>query len=309
MTEPDTSPADPGVNVAAVCLIISVALASACRKAPSDAPHSPATRTPSAQNNLAVDCREHAGQVAGDLGDGYAVIVRPPFVVAGDLGKAGIRQSYEQTIGPAARAMATAYFDTPPQKPITILLFQNDESYRREAKRLYGDEDVSRFGYYKPHLRTLLMNIGTGSGTLVHELTHALIAFDFPGAPDWLNEGLASLHEQCTVRADGSGIDGRVNWRLPKIHQAIREDRLRPLRELIESDDFYGPLENLNYAHARYFCLYMQEQGVLGECYRKARTGHDEDPSGSEAVGLVFADRTWDELDADFRRWVMDLQR
>ena len=76
------------------------------------------------------------------------------------------------------------------------------------------------------------------------------------------------------------------------------------LRELIEGDDFYGPLEKLNYAHARYFCLYMQEQRVLRDCYRKVRAEHGNDPSGGKAVAAVLADRTWDELDADFRRWV-----
>ncbi len=73
-----------------------------------------------------------------------------------------------------------------------VWLFTDEKPYAEHSLRIYGDKDVSVYGYYKPDKRVLVMNIGTGGGTLVHELTHALAAFDFPGQPDWFNEGLAS---------------------------------------------------------------------------------------------------------------------
>jgi hypothetical protein len=263
--------------------------------------------------SLEAACRLTAEQLSQQLGPACPVIVRSPFIVAGDLSEAELDRWRRQTIGPAARAMAQSYFSKPPDRPITVLLFGGEESYNHWAKTLFGDEQISVYGYYKPNLRTLVMNIGTGGGTLVHELTHALIDFDFPDAPDWFNEGLASLHEQCSIRRDESGIDGLENWRLRGLQDAIRSGRLRSLESLIRDDRFRGAEVGLNYAHARYFCLYMQRDGnprgadVLGEFYRRLRAGQREDPRGAGALRETFPDQSWAELDAAFQRWVLEL--
>lgn len=237
------------------------------------------------------------------------MIVRAPFVIGGDLEETELARHYDRTIGPAARAMACNYFDTPPDKPITVLLFSGEQSYNRYAQQLYGDEGISVYGYYKPHLRTLVMNIATGGGTLVHELTHALIDFDFPHVPAWFNEGLASLHEQCHIRPDETGIDGLINWRLDGLQKALGAGRLRSLASLIGNDDFRGPQQTTNYAQARYFCLYLQEQGVLEDFYRCFRDSQADDPLGKRTVLELFPNRTWDDLDADFRRWAAGLKQ
>jgi len=39
------------------------------------------------------------------------------------------------------------------------------------------------------------MNAGLGLGTLTHELIHPIVETDFPRAPTWINEGIASLFE------------------------------------------------------------------------------------------------------------------
>jgi hypothetical protein len=78
---------------------------------------------------------------------------------------------------------------------------------------------------------------------------------------------------------------------------------------LVGDNDFRGRQECLNYAEARYFCLYMQERAVLESFYRSLRQGHARDPLGLESVAKIFPDRSWDELDADFRDWVMRLKQ
>lgn len=262
---------------------------------------------------LAADCQETAEQLAGKLGAGCKVIVRAPFVVAGDLAEAELERWARQTIEPAARAMARRYFAVRPSQPITVLLFRDEPSYNRYAERLFGDSQISVYGYYKPNLRTLVMNISTGGGTLVHELTHALVDFDFPDAPDWFNEGLASLHEQCRIRRDETSIDGLENWRLQGLQETIRRGKLRSLEALIHDPEFRGAEVGLNYAQARYFCLFMQREqnprgaDVLAEFYRRLRAGQHDDPSGAAAVRKTFAKQSWAELDAAFRRWVLSL--
>ena len=235
--------------------------------------------------------------------------VDPPFVVAGDLPQHRLLSYGRHVIRHAAEAMWRQYFSNRPTEPITVLLFDSGEGYRAHAKRLYGDDRVPYYGYYKPECRTLLMNISTGGGTLVHELTHALIAYDFPEVPDWFNEGLASLHEQCDAEAWRRGeLVGDVNWRLPDLQKAITAGRLRPLRELITADDFRGSLETLNYAQARYFCMYLQHRGVLAKLYRCFRDGHREDPCGLSFVEEVAGNRRIELIERDFLEWVARLR-
>ncbi len=256
-------------------------------------------------------CDQAAEKLRPRLGAECHTIVRPPLVIAGDMDEADLELWYKDTIGPAAAAMAQRYFRHAPSEPITVLLWSNQSSYNHYAEKLFGDRNVSIYGYYKPHDRVLVMNIDTGGGTLVHELTHALADFDFPRIPDWFNEGLASLHEQCRFREDQDGpwIEGLENWRLPGLQKAIRGARLRTLQSLVESQDFRGKQEGLNYAHARYFCLFMQRREVLEDFYRTFRDHHADDPQGSATVRKMFPTLSWDELDADFREWALTLER
>ena len=256
---------------------------------------------------LERECQRRGENLREQLEPDAAILVRPPFVLSGDVSADEVDRWYSQTVGPAARTMERMYFRNPPTRPITILLFAEENSYNRSTKRMFGEEGISVYGYYKPQQRTLVMNIGTGGGTLVHELTHALIDFDFPLVPDWFNEGLASLHEACHILPDESGIEGLPNWRLPGLQQAVTERRLPSLEQMIGQKDFRGEQVGLNYAQARYFCLYMQREHLLERFYREFRDSHAADPTGAVTVRKVFGHMRWADLDADFQRWVMNL--
>jgi hypothetical protein len=278
------------------------------RGSASPTPISQSTPQRQTDTSLETACREQARQLTMRLGAGCEVLVRSPFVLGGNLTAKELRDWHDHTIGPASRAMGRAYFRTPPDRTITVLLFDEADSYNRYAKQLFGEEGISVYGYYKPQERTLVMNIGTGGGTLVHELTHALIAFDFADVPDWFNEGLASMHEACHIRKDESGIDGLTNWRLPGLQKAITEKRLPSLEKLLANDDFRGEHVGLNYAEARYFCLFMQKRGVLADFYRRFRSDQTRDPSGAATVLAVFPNYDWKRLDAEFAEYVRSLE-
>jgi hypothetical protein len=254
-------------------------------------------------------CRHSAARLKEQLGPQCGVIVLSPLVIGGDLGREELADWHTSTIRPAMRAMQGRYFRTAPTQPITVLLFRGEQSYNRHAQLLFGESGISIYGYYKPNVRTLLLNLETGTGTLLHELTHALMDFDFPDAPDWLNEGLASLHEQCRFRGgDGEPwLEGLVNWRLDGLQEVIRQGRLRPLAALFEDAGFRGPLEGTNYAQARYFCLYLQRQGLLEKLYRSFRDDHAGDARGLTSIGRLIPDANWQKLDQDFQRWVLAL--
>jgi hypothetical protein len=200
------------------------------------------------------------------------------------------------------------YFQARPAEPILILLFESDASYRRLAITWFNDHDVPHFGFYRPYDRTMLMNVATGTGTLVHELTHALMAPDFPTVPDWFNEGLASLYEQSSFDADGN-INGLPNWRLPALQRAILNNQLRPTEELINDTDFRAEERvGLNYAHARYVMLYLQERGTLRDFYRRFRDHAAADPHGLDTFNQTIAPLTPEQFDRQWRAWVMTLR-
>jgi hypothetical protein len=161
------------------------------------------------------------------------------------------------------------------------------------------------FGYYQPTDRRMVMNINTGTGTLVHELTHALIVYDFPNVPTWFNEGLASLHEQCSVREET--IIGLTNWRLPGLQSALKKGTLRPLRDLVTKRDFYGRLQGDNYAQARYFVMYMQTKGLLREFHKHFRAHHSGRNADVQAIEHVFGRKIGD-VEKTFIAWVKTLR-
>ena len=276
---------------------------------------SPATATtpttpvaPATQPAIEQKCRQLAERWR-DRFDAERVTynVSPPFVVAGDGGPRRLKGYVDHTILAAAEALHQKFFDhARPSEPILILLFESPESYNRLAKKWLGDEPTTPYGYFRRD-NIMVMNVGTGTGTLVHELVHALIRPDFPDVPEWFNEGLGSLFEQCTL-ADGD-IRGLENWRLPALQRAIRDKKLRPLREMIEDDQFYGDKHvGLNYAEARYLLMYLQEQGKLADFYHKLRAGQAEDTTGLKTLEAVIAPGSLAEFEKAWRAWVMELK-
>jgi hypothetical protein len=265
--------------------------------------------TRSVDEALSGKVHETARSLKASLGDECQVVVCSPFVLGGDLTTDELDRLYDETVAPAVRAMYVSYFESPPSEPITVLLFRTEDSYNRYCDLLFDDRGISIYGYYKPSRRTLVLNIGTGNGTLMHELTHALVDFDFPSLPDWLNEGLASLHEQSRFRSGlgGPWIEGLVNWRLAGLQEVVRKGQLGSLAELMANPKFRGPGEGTNYAQARYFCLYLQQQGLLARYYRAFRGNRENDPCGFDTLRSVIGEAALARLDGDFQRWVLEL--
>jgi hypothetical protein len=233
--------------------------------------------------------------------------VSPPFVVAGDGGRQRLNRYVDHTIRAADAALERKFFDRArPDEPVLILLFESAESYERLAKKWLGDDPSTPYGYFRRD-NIMVMNVGTGTGTLVHELVHALIRPDFPDVPEWFNEGLGSLFEQCTLN-DGD-IRGLANWRLPALQRAIREKTLRPLRELIADDDFYGDRHvGMNYAQARYLLMYLQEQGKLAPYYKQLRADQAADKTGLATLEQVIEPKSLAQFEKDWRAWVLTLR-
>ena len=252
-------------------------------------------------------CDERARKLSRHLNSNDGLIVRAPFILAGDLSEAELNRYWHEIIVPTRRALELAYFDARANEPITLLLYASETKYRAAAQRLDGHESADYYGYYIRNDRRIVANVGTGEGTLAHELTHALSHFDFPHMPEWFDEGLASVYEEAEFSDDNLHLTGLSNWRLNHLLNALQNRRLQTLESLVTARDIRPDRQAVDYAHARYFCLYLQERELLPAVYRKLRANSARDPSGLRTLCQIFDTPTLDPVDRDFREWVIRL--
>ena len=247
-----------------------------------------------------------AAEMRKELGNGFIIERTGVFIVAGDISRRTFNRFKNRTVRDCARALARDFFDTKPDYPVRVYLFSGKASYEKWVLKLAGFKPHTPYGFYLPSQKALMMNIATGGGTLVHEMTHALADVDFPDCPTWFFEGLGSLFEQCAI-ARGGHIKGRVNWRLP----VLRKGGFVPLEKLITQSDqeFRGDKEPLNYANARYLCFYLQERGLLAKFYKTFRTAHK---AGTDKTGWDSFKKVIGEPPATFEKkwhaWVKTLK-
>lgn len=237
-------------------------------------------------------------------------VVDDAFVFAALPGNdAGLRSSTA-----FARSVLTALtnerFPRLPSKPVTVLLFFGSAPYERYCRSSLGEACISRFGFFLHDRRTIVMNAQPGLGTLSHELVHPLVAEDFPEAPLWLNEGIASLFEAPALGKTGQ-IHGVKNWRHPRLVSALRsktEAKKARLDALVALDDdaFRDDDEDLHYAAARYLCQWLDSQGKLWPFYARFRETKARDPHGERAFAEVVGKSPADAHDA-WAKWVLAL--
>jgi len=257
-----------------------------------------------------ADYSQHVMKVKKKIpaGEQFALALAEPFVVAGDERAETVRSRAAGTVKWAVDKLKAEYFQKDPPEIITVWLFKDDESFRRHARAMFGDPPSTPFGYYTSLHRALVMNIGTGGGTLVHEIVHPFIRENFPDCPPWLNEGLASLYEQCGDR--NGRITGHTNWRLAGLQKAIKAGGLPSFEKLMamSETEFYNSDKGNNYAQARYLCYYLQERGLLAKFYRDFAAAKKDDPTGYKTLQKVLGEsdmsgfqKRWEEFTLKLR--------
>lgn len=239
----------------------------------------------------------------------FSIVIQRPFVVVGDEAEAVVRQRATDTVKWAVDRLKQDFFTKDPNEILEIWLFKDEASYRRNARLMFGDEPSTPYGYYSSANKALVMNIGTGGGTLVHEIVHPFIEANFPAAPSWLNEGLGSLYEQCGEE-DGH-IHGYTNWRLPGLQQAIRNKQVPTFKTLMEMNSraFYNDDRGTNYAQARYLCYYLQQKGLLVKFYHEFVTHQAQDPSGFKSLRKILGETDLDAFKSRWEKFVLDLRQ
>jgi len=232
-------------------------------------------------------------QLAPRMVSDFHIVIQKPFVVIGDGPLAGVRRWAQGTIRWAVGRLKRDYFSKDPDHVIDVWLFKDRQSYEQNVFDLFGSRPHTPFGYYSSWQKALIMNIGTGGGTLVHEIVHPFMAANFPQCPSWFNEGLGSLYEQS--REKNGHIWGLTNWRLRGLQEAIKDEdgQMPTFQQLCRTDDreFYDEDPGTNYAQARYLCYYLQQQGLLVKYYHAFHGSAQDDPTGYETLKQVLGDK------------------
>ncbi|HXK17732.1 MAG TPA: DUF1570 domain-containing protein [Polyangiaceae bacterium] len=201
-------------------------------------------------------------------------------------------------------------FSKKPSQAISVYLFPDSAPYEAYCQKRWGAACGTPFGFYRPDERRIVMNAGPGIGTLTHELVHPIIETDFPEAPTWLNEGIASLFEALTLPAAGQ-IHGVKNWRHPRLLRALgsnteRDQASLPAVFAMSDAAFRGAGEDLHYASARYLCQWLDQKALLWPFYQRYRDHHAEDPAGAQSF-LAVVGKTPAAANDDWVRWVKRL--
>lgn len=237
-------------------------------------------------------------------------VVNDVFLLAG--GPSMSRHFFRRSVSLTRRA-TDAYlnnrFGKKPARAVSVYLFGNKRAYNRFCRTHHNGCGTPYGVYYYKH-RRIVMNASPGLGTLTHELVHPIVETDFPDAPSWLNEGIASLFEYPHIPRKGE-IHGLTNWRLPILRRALRSKQGRKLASLthlfaVSDGKFRGRDEGLYYSMSRYLCQWLDSKNLLWKFYQRWRDTYPRDRTGTRAfervVGMSPA-----RANRDWVRWVKRL--
>jgi hypothetical protein len=269
-------------------------------------PYSPSASHPWPVSNAAL-VQQFSEELKGVFPE-FTIHIIGPWVIATDLPANKSEHFLEGTIATyAAQIQRQLFRKQARSKPAKVLLFKDRNSYERGCKKLFAKMPDTPYGFYSRLHNSLAMNIGTGGGTLLHEMVHAMAEEDFPTIPAWLNEGLGSLYEASDMRENGTVI-GVKNWRYNELLPAINGKYATSLENLLKQTDneFYGPNSTLNYAVSRYLMQYLQEEGKLETFYTRIRDRTDPNPAAT--LKAIFGNQSLDQIESNYHKWIKKLE-
>jgi hypothetical protein len=238
----------------------------------------------------------------------FTMILQKPFVVVGDESAAIVALRAEQTVKWATARLKKMYFKKDPENIIDVWLFKDKASYDKYTLEIFNDKPDTPYGYSSSEHNALIMNIGTGGGTLVHEIVHPFMDTNFPECPSWFNEGMGSLYEQS--QGKGEDIIGLTNWRLAGLQEAIKKGEVPSFQAMTSTTthEFYNEDRGTNYAQARYLCYYLQKKGLLTKFYHAFFAARVEDPTGYKTLQSVLGKKDMDAFKKEWEAYVLKLR-
>ncbi|MEW5737623.1 MAG: C39 family peptidase [Myxococcota bacterium] len=255
-----------------------------------------------------AELSQHVQELKKTLPKDMTLAWEKPFLIIGDEAPDKVRSRAKDVVRWCRDLLLKDFFDEAPATLEEIWVLKDATSYERASRTLFNTEPDTPYGYYLSGRRALVMNIKPGYGTLTHEMVHPFMHHEWPDAPAWLNEGVASLFEY--PYEDEGHLKGRVNWRLPGLKAGLAAKAVPSFKELthFSQEEFYDDPTGVHYGAARYLCFWLQEQGLLTRFVKRAFELKDKDPTGWSALTEVLG-KNPDLLRKDWEIFVKGLSQ
>ena len=217
--------------------------------------------------------------------------------------------------GAFARLVSRNVIDS--STPTTVIVFRDDASFT-PFKPVYHGRPTSISGFFLPgndvnYIAISLDPSGDPYGTAFHEYVHLHVKDNIPGAPIWLNEGLAELYESLQF-SGGDALIGTPNHN----YAYLRQGELLPLKTLFSigtDSPHYNEQDKAGIFYGESWALvhYL----MLGDRARQdqfrqfvQRVGRGDDAAKAiEGVYGITLDTLEDELRSYVRRGNITAQR
>jgi len=193
-----------------------------------------------------------------------------------------------------------AYFGRPPDRPALVAIVRPEDAAR------YLDRAEVRGMYLHSERRLVARDTGQ---SLQHEFVHLLHYADMERRgqrhPIWIQEGLASLYEDYTIRPDGS-FEFHPNIRFNIARRQVSSNTARPWKDLFafSAERFMAGAER-HYPQVRAIFEFFAREGKLEEFYKALVETSRDDPSGVRAVERAFGEPLA-RVEARWRKWMLD---
>jgi tetratricopeptide (TPR) repeat protein len=256
--------------------------------------------------------------VTAQTRDGWRSVRTNHLFVIGNADPENLRRVavwLEYFHGAFARLVSRNVIDS--STPTTVIVFRDDASFT-PFKPLYQGRPTAVSGYFLPgddvnYIALSLDPRGDPYGTAFHEYVHLHVKDNIPGAPLWLNEGLAELYESLQF----SGSDALLG--APN-HNFIylRQGELLPLKTLFSigtdsphynEQDKAGIFYGESWALVHYLMLGDRaRQDQFRQFLQRVGRGDDAAKAIEGAYGITI-DTLEEELRSYIRRGNLTAQR
>lgn len=171
--------------------------------------------------------------------------------------------------------------------PVKINLYGKYKDYKIEKERYKA---ASNTGFYIPQInQSFIYKSGDFIAVALHEASHSIFQFNYPGAPRWINEGLAEFFETLDFDSEGNLYASPQSNRIKSIKAGLAfkdGERLKTFFRIYDRK-FYGHdmSENYNTAYSViYYFIKGKNTKVLKNIIKLTSQGNDT----IKAIELVY---------------------